>query len=311
METLIRRLCAGLLDRAGERDLYGQHTQHFGRRVRVLDRAFFPGREKSPQGIGSLANGAYASFQNEPIYDGTPAFEQVVQQAHPAKGYLYFWRASATIKFLEHDASPELRARLNLLRNVRIHLREAFDEVGVTCGESLWSWKGASLGARVGRPDLDRIQPKLDGLRGKPAVKAVIEAAGVPLTRNEIAAVLERRLGLGATDPVGGIDVEMRASDDHESMEDRTAEEQLAPRVTRFVESIETDTLRLLHARGYATGGPYRSLRAVAEELGRAEETLRRREKRVFERFRKVFDEPAEAEIAAKLFVAALSDREV
>ena len=310
MEALLKKLYSGALQKQEERALYAAHNRCFGRRMRTLNASFFPGREKTPSGISSLANGAYASFRNEPAYDGAPAFAQVVTRRLPAEGYLYFWRASATIQFLRREASSHLRARLLLYRSVGSHLRTGFEVVGQSAGEALWSPRGVSLGPRKHRPNIDELQVVLDGARGTKAILAIFTQVDMPLTRNEVAAILERVCGLevyecslGRNEPV--------ALDPYAQVEEQLTESQLHPRVSRFVSSLEVTTLRILKARGYGPSQPHRSLNAVSEELGIPAETLRRRERRAFERFRRLFPERAEFRTAARLLASELAAAEV
>ena len=165
MEALLRDFASGSLSRSGERQLYGKHQRHFGKRVRVLDPAFFPGAEKSEEAYASMGNEAFASFSTEPHHEGEPAFVYTINQELSPAGFLYYWRASATIQFMRRNGPEALQDRLNLLRNVRIHLKEGFQRIPSPIGEDRWGLPHWPAAERTTAPDISNVWVDVEGKR--------------------------------------------------------------------------------------------------------------------------------------------------
>lgn len=288
MEDLLKRFVDGTLGR-DELRLYQQHRAHFRRRVQPLDPSFFPGNEKSDEAARSLANGAYASFAKEPKYDGEPAFFHAVRKHHQSiTGFLYYWRDSATIRFLRNEGSELLCARAKIQRNIRLHLKSTFRPLGARSGQTLWAlpeWPDERLRERP--PNLENIEarPRAHGI--KELIRAVLEAAGTPLTRAEIAAVVERVFGFARE-----VQLDHELHPEHHEQHPALATTALRRRIEAFWASLDDEARELLWVRGYSEKGVATvSFREVAEKLGRRSgETYRLMERRIFERLRKSFD---------------------
>lgn len=304
VEELLRRFVDGTLG-AEESRLYDVHCGHFCHRAQTLDPSFFPGSEKSKDAARSLANGAYASFSKEPEYYGQPAFVYAVVKAfRPPSGFLYYWRDSAAIRFLRKEGSELLRARANLQRNVRIHLREGFRMVARRLGQTTWAppeWSRSE--ASITRTELDRLQLSIDGRDTKALVRAVLEQAKVPLTAAEIASVIERGYGYAREVPLQGDYVESAIAP-----EETVFTQAMQRRLQQFWETLDREERDLLIARGYAESGVAKvSFRAVAEKLGRlGGESYRHKEREIFERLRAAFSDD-EMDLVAKWLVEQLA----
>lgn len=308
MEDLLKRFVGGERSGRTQAPLLREHRRHFQRRVRPLDSSFFPGRERSDEAIESLANGAFASFDKEPTHEGRPAFKYAVDKGFsPPTGFLYYWRASATILFLRREGPDVLRARANIQRNVRLHVQDACEQVrrGVETRWALPAWSEAQRAAPP--PPIDQISVDLGTAgRGKSLVEAVLKAAGAPLTRAEISAVIERSSGFleEVADPTGLMWAVDAVS---ESVEREITRAQLGESVRRFVASLSDEERQLLIDRGYASSGRKRtSFRAVAELRGKSPETYRKMEKRIVEAVGSTF-EPEEMVEVTSLIVEALA----
>ncbi len=273
-----------------------KHHRHFAHRARPLDSAFFPGGEKSSESLRSLGNGAYASFAEEPLYEGHPAFQHILQTELPALGFLYYWKNSATIAFLRREGSGALKHRLNVMRSVRIHLHQGFFAVGSLRGEAVWWFEDRAFSPR--RPiDPAKLSGALEG-SGKTAIVQLMKRAEAPLTRAEIAcALMQCRHEV----------VEEVLNDDLNTpqpalSEARVLAQETARRTRAFFHSLSLEEQRVLKMRGYGEGGKkMRSFREVAERMGdKTPETWRLVEKRVLKVFAEHFNEQEEAQIAAK-----------
>jgi len=312
MERLLGKLREGLLGSNGQRRLYEEHQRHFRRRVRHLPRVFFPGSEKSPDAIESLGNGAYMWFREVGAFSGMPAFTYVVVRGLPARPFLYFWRASATMRYLKEEGPDELRARCLVLRNVRIHLRNGFTPCGSVGGEKLWGLPGWTEAAASDRkPEaLDALDVPLAGARGKEAIRRILRSAGMPLTRSEIAAILIQHRGLLSPEEVGIDTTGELAAPDPDNPEDELRARDVALRVRNFHKSLTSRERALLKARGYGEAGrALRSFRTVAAELkDRSPESYRLMERKVFESFRRRFDDPGELNEAIEAFAWAIRE---
>jgi hypothetical protein len=303
MESLLRKLLRGVLAQGELRQLIREHQRHFRRRVRRLPRLYFPGSEKSPDAIESLSHEAYTWFDRVSAYSGQTAFAYVVDRGYPPPLFLYHWRASATMRFLKEQGSEQLRERFRILRNVLIHLREGFAVVGDLRGERLWGlpeWAAAA----PARPDdlrLSALDVDLAGTRGKVAVRRVLEAAGCPLTRSEVAAILLEHLGVDGFDEVGYETPPPVAGGDGATPETQLAAQRLAARVEAFYAALTPADRALLIARGYGEEGQKtRSWRKVAKLLGeKSAETYRTMEADLLDRLRDHFDDPEELVRAA------------
>lgn len=302
-EALLKRFVAGRTSRRAERALVELHLRHFQRRVRVLDPCFFPGRERSDDAIVSLGHGAFVDFASAPDFDDGPAFRHAIHAPLPALPFLYYWRASATIRFLRKHGSAALRARLKVLRNVRIHLREGFVRIDTPTGEPRWAlpeWTAVR-----GLPmDLRAVQVDLRGVRGKAAIRAILAAVGAPLTRCEIAGIMLRCPQHAAPIEVQGTR-EMVADDPPPDA--RLHQAAVRARVERIFAQLSADDVALLRARGYTSAGqPRVSYPAVARQLGRlSAESWRLKERRILEIFREHFD-PDEAALAVSYLLELL-----
>lgn len=311
MEALLRKLRAGFLAQREQRKLYDEHVRAFRRRVRRLPRVFFPGSERSPEAVDSLANGAYVWFRDEPAFANSPAFAYVVDRELPARPFLYFWRASATMRFLRQEGPDELRDRCRLIRNLRIHLREGFATFGSRSGEKLWGlpeWD-ARAGEHRNGFSLSSLHVDLGTARGKDAIRRILQAAAVPLTRAEIAAVILENKGLTSID-------EVASESDHDlvDVEATNAEHELHARQVKdearsFYRALTARERALLKVRGYGDGaGAVRSWRNVARELdGRSAETYRLMERKVLEAFRDRFD-PEDLTLAVAALAALIRE---
>lgn len=275
-----------------EAELLGEHQRHFRRRVRPLDPSFFPGGERSDDAIESLGHGAFASFASEPTHEGKAAFTYALDKAFsPPTGFLYYWRASATIQFLRREGPEVLRARASIQRNVRLHMQEAFAalEGGMETRWALPEWGEAQ---RREVADVDGLTVDLAQVgRGKAMLRAVLDAAGAPLTRAQICAVIERSAGF-AREVAAAPGVEFGSEALVMAAEASMARRQLAPAVQAFVQSMSADEVAVLRARGYMEPGrKLTSFRDVARQLPhRGAETWRLKEREVLERLRDRFD---------------------
>ena len=302
MDRLLLHLYDGTL--ASETTLVQEHHHHFAKRARPLNECFFPGREKSEEAVASLSNGAYASFLKERAYDGLPAFKYAVEQRLPPKLFLYYWRDSATIRFLLDEGGWHLAERYRLLKNLRTHLRQAFKTMGRKRGSVLWGlpeWEDCPIRPV---PAVESIHLEASRLRGKAAIRSVLEQAAGPLPLSDIASVfwraptelIEDRISeMAAVDPQGESEVLRR---------------QVQMRVEHLFSSIlDADDRRLLRLRGFAQDGkPHVPFRAVAKQLGsrRTPEYYRRRERKIFDRLRDCFPDRDEAEYAVEALVERL-----
>lgn len=304
VEELLRRFVEGTLG-AEEARLYDAHCGYFCHRVRSLDPSFFPGSEKSTEAARSLANGAYASFAKEPEHFGQPAFVYAVSKAfRPPSGFLYYWRDSAAIRFLRKEGSELLRARANLQRNVRIHLRQGFRMIARRLGQTTWApHEWSQPNELISRAELDRLHLSIDGRDTKALVRAVLEEAKTPLTASEITSVIERALGYAREVPLHGEHAEGAIAP-----EETVFTSALQRRLQQFWETVDREERELLIARGYAEGGVAKvSFRVVAEKLGRlGGESYRNKEREIFERLRAAFSED-EMDLVAKWLVDQLA----
>lgn len=310
MERLLVKLRAGILGPQGQRQLLGEHQRHFVRRVRRLPPIYFREADRSPDGFRALSNDAYMWFQQAPAFSGLTAFTYVLANKLRAVGFLYTWRGSATMRYLREQGSEELRQRCLMLRNVRIHLKEAFVPCGRRAGERLWALSEWGDDALERRPDggPGHVAPELHGVRGKEAIRQVLLAAGMPLTRSELAKVLLERAGL---EPIRYVDHafdELPAASG-ESPESLLSDREIAKRVHEFYDSLSETERKLLRARGWGEANPssLRSFRKVAQELGgMGHESYRLMERRILEAFRNTFDDPEERAQAAVAFAARI-----
>ena len=305
-ERLLKRLVQSRLGRRGERRLVDLHLHHFRRRVRVLDPVFFPGNERSDDAIVSLGHGAYADFVQEPEFEGESAFHHAIHAPLPPLPFLYYWRASATICFLRKHASGPLHARLNVMRNVRIHLRTGFDPIAACRGEPRWAlpeWS-AQTRARAAPLDTRSLHVDLTGRRGKAAVRAILSAAGAPLTRSEIAGILLRCGCLGTPDVV--FDARDAASPIPDA-DDLLSATEVRAGVAKFFATLTPEDVALLRARGYTRAGcPRVPFPEVARQLGRlSAESWRLKERRILELFRERID-PVDAPVAVTHLIELL-----
>lgn len=316
MEELLRRLVAETLGTKGEAKLYSDHKSHFRRRVRVLDSSFFPGREKNDEAATSLANGAYAEFRNVPRYSGEPAFFHTVTKSLPARGFLYYWRTSATMDFLRREGSTALRTRLSILRNTRIHLRKGFvaHSASGKRGEERWGLPGWPRSvATMDDRDAMKVRVDLRGKRGRSALTAILEAVGYPLTRAQIACVWQNST---FRDEPTETSLELRGGPDmtpcpHPNARDHLCEADVRHRVRAFFcEKLSEVERQVLRARRYDDATvPTRSFREVAQLIGaRTEETYRLVERSVFEKFRRVFADPEDWEASVRALIEVLRE---
>lgn len=307
MDQLLKELDAGERSDDDPR-LYAAHSRHFIRRARPLDPSFFPGREKSPEAIQSLANGAYASFCSEPTHDDLPAFRWVVRRGFvPVTGPLYYWMDSAAIRFLRREGPDLLRARARIQRNVRLNLRDGFSQFGTRFNEVLWGlpeWRDGSVSAVQ---DPEGVTVDIANLRGRALIRAVLEAVGAPMTRAEIGNVIERSFQFAEeTSATEHTEVAVAALAD--DLDSRVALGQLEPRVTRFWDSLSDEDRTLLAIRGYGEGGALRPFRLVAERIGRlGAESWRLKERAILEALRERFD-PAEMPEVVRLLASRLEE---
>lgn len=310
MDALLTKLSRQELSGSDEASLYRAHDRHFSRRVWPLPPIFFPGGEKNEDAIRSLSAGAYASFRGDPTHDGEPAFCYTVSRGLDAKGFLYYWRTSATIQFLRREGSGALRRHFNLRRAVHQHLRGGFTRVGtLNGGDALWWLASGEVPARTARgPDLAHTSADLGDKRGKAVVRAVLEAHGVPLTHSEIVAIVEHVRGERPPIPEGLDQHEPVADDD--SAEAGLIDREVRARAERFFSSLTAQERALLQARGYGVEGrPRRSFREVAEIMPeRSGEHWRLSERQVLRSFAEVFPELDEAKVAATLLVQRLTE---
>ena len=301
MDQLIGKLTDGTLTPFEERRLVRMHQQHFRRRVCRLDPAFFPGRENSDAGIESLGGEAYASFRNEPTHQGEPAFRYVQQQGYPKTSFLYYWRNSATIQFLRRIGDSALRDRLNLLRNVRIHLHREFVRLGQVGRDWLWAAKnGPKIRDPQASVDVDGLAQRLGALRGLEAIRKIFEHAEMPLTRAEVAAVLARRSHQLSHQVMFGHVEEVPELSAPPKAENAVLAREARERATAFWHDLDDDEKRLLGARGYGRAqNRLTSHRKVAETTGtRSAEGWRLIELSILKRFAEQFPEPWEADEA-------------
>lgn len=310
VEDLLKRYVTGDRSSRVQEPLIHEHRRHFRRRVRPLHPSFFSGRDRSPDAIESLANGAFASFSEEPTHEGRPAFRYAVEKRFsPPTGFLYYWRASATILFLRREGSALLRARANIQRNVRRHVQEACEPVQ-RAGEERWAlphWDERQRQANP--PPIDGVSVDLASAgRGRALITAVLKAAGAPLSRAEISAIIERSSGfLNEVNEPEGLIASLDAF--NELIEARVTRAQLQRAARRFVDQLSDEERQLMRDRGYTTtGGKQKSFRTIAKERpGRGAETYRKMERRILEALPNAF-EPEEITTAIELVVEALSE---
>ena len=304
MEVLLKKFAQGRLDRTAEANLISEHHRHFQRRVRPLSMVLSR-EERSPDGIASLGNEAYVSFRSIPNYEGRPAFEHVVHADLPAKPFLYYWRASATIRFLREEGPRRVQERFKLLRNIRIHLKNSFIPVGEIRKEPLWGLPEWSGQARIANLNIDDLTPDLRNLRGKAQIAAILKEANQPLTRSEIAHVLCRTLEWNAS---GHRDTEHMESP-AASPDTNVWKKQVVAQAERLFESLSEDERALLRARQYhlRTSRP-RPFSAVARDLGPlTPESYRLKERRILETWRETFDDVEEMRIAVEVIIDLLA----
>lgn len=312
MEALLAKLRQGILGKDDHRKLYLEHQRHFSRRVRHLPRTFFPGAERSPDAITSLGNGAFVWFEKVGAFSGQPAFTYVIDRGLPVRPFLYFWRASATMRYLKEEGSRELKARCLVLRNVRIHLRQGFATRGDRGGERLWGleeWEASRWQRRPARP-VSALDVALTGARGKAAIRRILVAADAPLTRSEIAAVLLEHFGLNAPEELRVESIDPFSRGDGQTPETALEAEEIRARVREFHRGLTPRERDLLAARGYGESGKgVRSFRTVAKELpGRSAESYRLMERKILEAFRDHFDDPSELPRAAAALTSLIRE---
>ncbi len=301
------------LERQEEQALVRLHLSHFIRRVRAFDRGFFPGGEKSEDAFTSLGNGAFTSFDKETIYEGAPAFDNVLQRHLPAVGYLYRWRASATVQYLKREGPELLQERFRMRRNIQIHLREGFEVVGFLRSQRLWGPVDLPLQERAKDQifDPDSVQIEAEGLRGKALVREVLRAAGVPLTRDEIAHVVGRLEGVQAPQEIN-VDDEgaLGATQSTQALVDaQRLEEQVSDRVDRLFARLNDKQRRLLLVRGWADERPQVSFKEAAKRHGAwSEESCRQHEKKLLERIARHFTDVDELRAAGRRLAMLLTE---
>ncbi len=300
----------GTLSRQEEQSLLNEHARHFHKRTRVLDPAFFPGREKTKEGIRSVSHGAYASFRQEPNYDGEPAFIHTTTKALPPTLFLYYWRSSATIEFLRRNGSSDLKARLNLLRRISLHLKQGFVQVGDHRGEALWACT-TKVPARTpnNEPRLDLLDIDVRAMRGRAEIEAVLMTLGLPLTRSEIAGVLQRLNHEAPQRETPIEDAPMEAlGDPQRSTETNMVRREVSARVQKFFDDLSEEEKTMLGARGYSDATrPLRSFREVSELIGgRGPESFRLMERTVLRSFGEAFSDAEESTIAAQSFMECI-----
>ncbi len=310
VEDLLKRFVGGDRRRGIAESLFLEHRRYFRRRVRPLSPSFFPGQENSDDAIESLASGAFASFDREPTHEGRPAFQYAVDKAFsPPTGFLYFWRGSATILFLRREGPDVLRARANIQRNVRLHVHEVCEPVG-RGAEVRWALPEWSRAVRAApAPSIDAISIDLTAAgRGKVLIRAVLEAAGAPLTRAQISAVIERSSEF-AEEVADLARLQMSAQAADEALDATVARQQLSAAVTRFLSDLEPEERQLLRDRGYAKpGAKLVSFRELAKLRPlKSAETYRKLERSILERLRDAFEPEDMPEVTA-LVVDALED---
>ena len=317
VESLLRKLVqtwAGKkhrcppLPRDDERTLLTAHHHRFDRRVQRLSPVWFPGRDKSPEAIESLGGAAFVDFLNTPRYDDEPAFIYPMTHELPHDGFLYFWRNSATMEFLREEGSDELRARLKVLRNVRIHLRSGFREIGALHREALWWMHDQPSPARDGHTpvNLDGTSTMLGGARGKAAITALLRHVGVPLTQSEISSVILEAAGFEPRIEGMGDRVVV---ENHPGPDRALFDADVRARAVRFVRELTDAERTLLVARGYGQDGkPRVSHREVAQRLpGRSAESYRLLEHSILQTFADRFPDRDEREVAVSALVDELS----
>lgn len=296
MRALIAQVFgAGGPDKQQEAALVTQHHHHFAHRARPLDPAFFPGGEKSSESLRSLGNGAYASFAEEPLYEGHPAFHHVMKTELPALGFLYYWKNSATIAFLRSEGSSALKHRLNVMRSVRIHLHQGFFAVGSLRKEAVWWFEQRSFPPRR-MLDPAKLGGALTG-SGKAAIVQLMKRAEVPLTRAEIACALMQ----SRHEIVEEVLDDALSAPQPARSEAQVLAQETARRTRAFFSGLTPEERRVLKMRGYGEDGKgTRSFREVAERMGdKTPETWRLVERRVLKVFAEHFNEREEALVAA------------
>jgi hypothetical protein len=281
----LRRLCGNELSQREEQGVIDWHHRHFRRRAERLDPSFFPGQEKNADSIASLGGGAYAWFKDGELRDGRGAFRIAVDQSHdPPTGFLYYWRGSATVTFLlREETSGRLAFRRKRQRNLRLALRKGFRS-STHGGETRWSlpeWpEGGPPAATVDAMPVEQIRVEAETLRGAALVRAILEAAGRPLTQAEIAAVDEQSLGLADERPDRDPDRRPLSSNGADP-ELATMRRDLEPRLRALYEGLDELTRRVLVARRFAEpDAPLPSFRAIAGFVGKGHETCRKIELR-------------------------------
>lgn len=302
----LRSLCAAGLSPRQETELISWHQRHFRRRAERLDPSFFPGRETGSEAIESLGGGAYAWFRNGEFRDGLGAFCHAVAKNHnPPTGFLYYWRGSATIQFLRREASGLLAQRRKLQRNLRLALQSGFRSA--TSGrETRWSlpeWSSGAphRGASAEAVPLDQIRVDVGTLRGRALVRAVLEAAGRPLTLAELGAIVERSHEFVDERPEADPD---QPTPDPDAVDPERAvlRGELEARIRSLYDRLDEPTRRVLIARRFAE--PDRSapsFRDVAPWVGRGHETCRKLELRFREAMRRLVDGDERTEAASIL----------
>ena len=306
MRQQLERLTSGTLDEGGNRMLFCQHARHFTRRVLHLDRSFFPGCEKSPDSVQSLCHHAYSAFLREPRCGGRTAFVRALDFRSPER-FLYYWQDSATIRFLRDEGSELLQLRSRIRRNVHLNLRTGFTAVGTRSGQTLWSLPEWTSRNPTWPPvDVENLWVSLEGRRGRAQIRAVLEAAEVPLTRAQIAQVIEHSSGFATEIPT-----EHREATVAAHQEAGLVSREVRAQARTFYEGLTTLERRMLVARGYtAPGREQTCFRKVAERIGgRTQESFRQKERRIFAAFRSRF-EPEEIQDAVRCLVEWLESDE-
>jgi hypothetical protein len=311
MERLLKKLRDGVLGTSERRRLIGEHERHFMRRVRRLPHTYFRDGDRSEDALRSVSNHAYMWFETEAVFSGLSAFAYVVARQVRAVGFLYTWRGSATMRYLREQGPEPLRQRWLVLRNVRIHLKEAFVPCGRRGGEHLWAlpeW-GTNAAERRRAIALTALDVPLESARGKAAVRRILTAADMPLTRSEIAAVWIEHQGLDPLffeDPTDGSAEPI----DTDHPEDLVVRKRVRDRAEAFHQRLTRREQALLRARGWGQfEGKLHSFRTASRELGDlGHESCRLMERKILEAFRKEFDDPEERIEAARAFTALIRE---
>ena len=222
------------------------------------------------------------------------------------ESFLYYWQDSATIRFLRHEGPELLQLRSRIRRNVQLNLQHGFAALGTRAGQTLWGLpEWIEPPSPFGMPDPDTVWVSLAGLRGRAQIRAVLEAAEVPLTRAQIADVIERSHGFAAE--VSGEHVVATTAAGQEA--DLLSAE-LHTKAEQFFAQLTPLERRMLVVRGYTdTGNERVSFRQVADQLGgRTPESFRQKEHQIFAAFRSRFDRDEIRDAARCLIELLASD---